>query len=45
MKKYTMNRENVHSIEALEGVYRKTLIYNESVMLFYTRKGRQNSIA
>ncbi len=35
MKKHTMNRENVHSIEALEGVYRKTLIYNESVMLCY----------
>ncbi len=33
MKKYTINKENVYSINALEGVYRKTLIYNESVML------------
>ncbi len=35
MKKYTMNKENVYSIEALKGVYRKTLIYNESVRLCY----------
>ncbi|MFX1256445.1 MAG: cupin domain-containing protein [Promethearchaeota archaeon] len=28
-----MNKDSVESIKALEGIYRKTLIYNDTVML------------
>ncbi|MFX1388786.1 MAG: cupin domain-containing protein [Promethearchaeota archaeon] len=31
----TVNKENIQPIKALEGVYRKTLIYNDSLMLCY----------
>jgi quercetin dioxygenase-like cupin family protein len=33
MTKNTVNKENVQPIEALEGIFRRTLIYNDSLML------------
>ena len=33
MAKNTINKENVQPIKALEGVFRKTLIYNDDLML------------
>lgn len=33
MKKNTVNKSSVNSIEALPGIFRKTLIYNEYMML------------
>ena len=33
MKKNHLNKNSVNSVEALPGIYRKTLIYNEDMML------------
>jgi len=33
MKKNPVNKSSLNSIEALPGIYRKTLIYNENMML------------
>lgn len=33
MTKNIINKENVRTIKALEGVFRRTLIYNDSLML------------
>ena len=33
MKKNTVNKSSVNALEALPGIYRKTLIYNENLML------------
>jgi len=33
MKINPINKNNAQSIKALEGIYRKTLVYNETVML------------
>ena len=33
MIKHTINKEKVHPIKALEGVFRRTLIYNDALML------------
>jgi len=33
MKKNTINKSSVNSIETLPGIFRKTLIYNENMML------------
>ena len=33
MKENTVNKSSVKSIEALPGIYRKTLIYNDNMML------------
>jgi quercetin dioxygenase-like cupin family protein len=35
MIKGPINKENVDKIKALEGIYRKTLAYNDDVMLCY----------
>ncbi|MFX0047359.1 MAG: cupin domain-containing protein [Candidatus Hermodarchaeota archaeon] len=35
MKKNTVNKSSVNSTEALPGIFRKTLIYNENMMLCY----------
>ena len=37
MKKGPINKQNVEKVKALEGIYRKTLAYNDDVMLcFFT---------
>lgn len=33
MKKNTVNKSSVNALEALPGIYRKTLIYNDNMML------------
>ena len=33
MTKYNVNKDDVPTIDDLKGIYRKTLIYNDSVML------------
>lgn len=33
MKKNTVNKSSVNALEALPGIYRKTLIYNDDMML------------
>jgi len=35
MKEHTVNKESVDAIEALPGICRKTLIYNDNMMLCY----------
>lgn len=43
MKRYIVNKNEVQSTKALEGVYRKTLIYNDDMMLclFILQKGAE----
>jgi quercetin dioxygenase-like cupin family protein len=40
MKKNTVNKSSVNTLEALPGIYRKTLIYNDDMMLchFFLKK-------
>ena len=40
IKKFLVNKDNISAIEALKGIYRKTLVYNENIMLchFYLKK-------
>ena len=35
MKKNTVHKSSVDALEALPGIYRKTLIYNDNMMLCY----------
>ena len=43
MKRYTVNKNEVQPIKALEGIYRRTLIYNDDMMLclFILKKGAE----
>lgn len=43
MKRYTVNKYEVQPTKALEGVYRRTLIYNDNMMLclFILKKGAE----
>ncbi|MFX1315186.1 MAG: cupin domain-containing protein [Promethearchaeota archaeon] len=43
MKKNAVNKNDIHPVKALEGIYRKTLIYNNDLMLclFTLEKGAE----
>ncbi|MFX0057833.1 MAG: cupin domain-containing protein [Candidatus Hodarchaeota archaeon] len=43
MNKYLVSKNSVESIKALEGIYRKTLVYNSNIMLchFFLKKNAE----
>lgn len=46
MKKNPVNKSSINAIEALTGIYRKTLIYNDNLMLchFFLEKNSEVSL-